>query len=614
MKITPVLTSFYTSPPNRRPAQKQAQSNPVLLTSTRPSFVNFTAQVNFDNNYDEWFKTYLKYTDEKASIANAVSGVITSSDFYENLKNKSCIKVLDIGCGNGVLTRKVLNGIAGIFPHKPVVADAFDVNTKLLTDCRCSCSNLNPDVQINIQKRDYFNDGTINGKYDIILASHVMYYTDDIPGALLKIRSNLSDNGKAIIVHHSGDGCILSHFRAKYNPSSAANLNQSEKEIASEDIIASALDNQKIAYSVGKQNFVLKMPDNRKDVKNLVSFIIDKPFEKLQREQKAGEVIKDISANLDGENCLHLFNNMYVIDGTEKSSGITFTGAAKDIQAVSRNFKNKIKIVFSDVDGTLSPHSDLLSEKTIGAVDFLHERKVPVILTTARCYKDTLPIIEQFARKPDFTIALQGGEIIDKNGAAVMENKIPENAGKKLVEWFKSFSTNDKNIHLIMYFDDEAYSLSGIQFPWKARALINQTANFDELFAESKAFQKALLYKTDEKKGSDVKDFILSDFKRAGIGDLSMKISGTGFYELQNSHVSKDKAIKFILDKLGLDAKSAIAIGDSANDIEMLDFVRKNKGLAVVMGDASEDVISHASAVTAGIEEDGFARAIDLLF
>lgn len=64
----------------------------------------------------------------------------------------------------------------------------------------------------------------------------------------------------------------------------------------------------------------------------------------------------------------------------------------------------------------------------------------------------------------------------------------------------------------------------------------------------------------------------------------------------------------------GLETKSAMAIGDSANDIEMLDFVRRNHGLAIAMGNASEEVVEHAGVVTSSIKEDGFARAIDFLF
>ena len=57
-----------------------------------------------------------------------------------------------------------------------------------------------------------------------------------------------------------------------------------------------------------------------------------------------------------------------------------------------------------------------------------------------------------------------------------------------------------------------------------------------------------------------------------------------------------------------------MAIGDSSNDLEMLDYISSRNGLAIAMGDANKEVKTHANAITSGVYDDGFAVAIDNLF
>ena len=242
----------------------------------------------------------------------------------------------------------------------------------------------------------------------------------------------------------------------------------------------------------------------------------------------------------------------------------------------------------------------------------MNKNNIPIVLTTARCYRDSLPIIDSFDQKPDYTIVLQGGSIIDKKGTAIVENIIPESVGEKLINWVENSLSKDKNAHLIMYFNEQPYSTTNIQFPWKAITEIKQVDSFDDLFKKGMKLQKAILYKTDANPTDFTK--INSSFCEANIKELQLKESRTGFYEFQNADVSKDKAIKYILKKLSIAPKNAMAIGDSSNDIEMLDFIKENDGLAVAMGNANSHVKQHANAVTPDVKSDGFAYAVNKLF
>ncbi len=292
-----------------------------------------------------------------------------------------------------------------------------------------------------------------------------------------------------------------------------------------------------------------------------------------------------------------------------------FKGVKSPNNSFEKCFKNNIKIVFSDIDGTISAHSDILSLNTIKTIETLYKNKIPVVLTTARCYQDTLPIIEQFSHNPDYTIVLQGGELINSSGIPFFENVISTKSGKKLLKWFKSIRKQDKNSHLIMYFNEQPYSVSSIQYPWKAKSPIIRVNSFDELFDKNMKLQKALIYKSDAHSCPNYnQNKIIDSFNYCNIPDLKINPSSLSVLEFQNNWVSKDKAIDFLLRALKIEPRQAMVIGDSSNDIEMMDFIRKEGGLAIAMGNANEFVKKHANAITSSVTQDGFSKVIEKLF
>lgn len=68
------------------------------------------------------------------------------------------------------------------------------------------------------------------------------------------------------------------------------------------------------------------------------------------------------------------------------------------------------------------------------------------------------------------------------------------------------------------------------------------------------------------------------------------------------------------MKELKIDPKNTMVIGDSSNDIEMLDFISSKNGLAIAMGDADDNVKKHANAVTKDVLHDGFFKAISHIF
>ena len=72
---------------------------------------------------------------------------------------------------------------------------------------------------------------------------------------------------------------------------------------------------------------------------------------------------------------------------------------------------------------------------------------------------------------------------------------------------------------------------------------------------------------------------------------------------------SKANGMAKVMEKLGLPLSRSVAIGDSENDLDMIDAA----GIGIEMGQAREEIRRHADRVTASVEEDGAALAIEEL-
>ena len=78
------------------------------------------------------------------------------------------------------------------------------------------------------------------------------------------------------------------------------------------------------------------------------------------------------------------------------------------------------------------------------------------------------------------------------------------------------------------------------------------------------------------------------------------------FLEIVNAKVNKGEALRFVAEHFGVKREEVMAIGDSNNDIAMVEYA----GLGVAMGNATPRVKEAADVMTASNAQDGVAKAI----
>ncbi|MCC2031719.1 Cof-type HAD-IIB family hydrolase [Microbacterium allomyrinae] len=262
------------------------------------------------------------------------------------------------------------------------------------------------------------------------------------------------------------------------------------------------------------------------------------------------------------------------------------------------------RIVFLDVDGTLIDHSQRLAPAVVQAVRGARASGHLVYLSTGRSRVE----IPDFVTEIGFDgVISAGGGFIEHGDDLLAAHTMPEPVVRDLVGFFERH--------------DIEYTLQAYESAHPSKGLLTRMQplftelGFDsargERLVETMTYRgpaptsgiaKATFFGTDPRTFSVVRD---------GLGDRFHVITGTIPYlgeaggEVSLGGIHKGAAITQLVRALGLDIADSIAIGDSTNDLEMLEAA----GVGIAMGNADAAVKAIADEITTAVDDDGVARA-----
>ena len=269
------------------------------------------------------------------------------------------------------------------------------------------------------------------------------------------------------------------------------------------------------------------------------------------------------------------------------------------------------KIVFFDIDGTLTSKGDYIPETTIQAIKELKKNNIKTVIATGRP-----PLLIT-----DIANELNIDSYISMNGQYVVyEGKVIESNPLTIedVDQIVAFA-NKREDGLILCIEDELIINSRISLHPKSLYLkmVKKLAAFipmrlEMLIREAAMRQKIkksdyknkdvymLNLNVDQKNENDyLENFVQLDFTRANEENM----------DVINRGVSKAKGIEKLLDHLKIDAKDTIAFGDGLNDLEMIQFV----GTGIAMENGFEELKESADLVTDSVFNDGIMKALKKL-
>ncbi len=283
---------------------------------------------------------------------------------------------------------------------------------------------------------------------------------------------------------------------------------------------------------------------------------------------------------------------------------------ARPISELKGNFNNEIKIILSDIDGTIN-YKYQVPESAKSAINELNEKKIPVILPTGKTFQEAKRIAAGLNIHSDFFITQHGAEIIRADGKILFHDTIAPEEVKKIIEHYNYAKQNfAPKSQLVLIVDGERCTLENYPppFDWGKQGM-KVVDSFDDILKSGRMPTVIVIYDPDKQTPS-----ITEYFKEKLPSHLSVVNPISQTCEIHNDTVSKGKAIKQAAEIFNIDLKNAAALGDADNDLPMMNTIREEGGLTVAMGNSSENVIQAAEFITADVDKDGFKTAIDTIF
>jgi len=219
----------------------------------------------------------------------------------------------------------------------------------------------------------------------------------------------------------------------------------------------------------------------------------------------------------------------------------------------------KFKAIVVDIDGTITCEK---RELHLGAVKKIRSLKVPVVLATGNilCY----------ARTTSRLIGLDGAVIAENGGAITVRFDLQGTFEESLEECEKAYS-----------FLSEHFNLTKLD-PFYRKTEIALRRNFD--------LKKAI------------------DLLETQNFDVEM-IDTKYAIHIKSTRINKGVGLQKLAGLMGLEAKDFVAIGDSANDVEMFEA----SGFGIAVGNGDDRIKEAANYVTEASFGDGAVEAIEFL-
>jgi len=270
----------------------------------------------------------------------------------------------------------------------------------------------------------------------------------------------------------------------------------------------------------------------------------------------------------------------------------------------------KIKLVVSDLDGTLLDGNHQLNQLTIDTVINIQKLGIKFVIATGRNYYSLDEIYEKLKLNENdgYVIGSNGQQLYDfSNNKLFKEGKISESDGYNI----RQLCYKNK-LNTIIFYDDMIYSNNSlvlsilIKFKYILEK-INKSIS-DRGFENYNSIKKNTIIRGDLNKVC-----ILSSNKRrinklkAELGnDFEVLCLNKYWYEIMPKGINKGVMLDKIMERENLSREEVIVFGDGENDIEML----KRVDNSYAMSNAMNTVKNYANYIADSNSNNGVIKVL----
>lgn len=255
-----------------------------------------------------------------------------------------------------------------------------------------------------------------------------------------------------------------------------------------------------------------------------------------------------------------------------------------------------IKMIATDIDGTLVKCN--FTDGVKDCVRRLTEAGIKVVLVTGRMHCSTRYVAKELGLRTPI-VSYQGGLIKSYDGTTLYQRNLPNMYALPIIEWARQ-----NNIHLNLYMNDKLYvekDNDTIKQYVDGKHIEYTVCSFDDLELADINKILAIDYNDENKVSCWIEEL------EAKFPALYIVKSTPYFCEISNKDAKKSAGVDYLRKLWKFDKSEVMAIGDQNNDIELL----KSGGIAVAMGNATEELKAVADYVTDTVDNDGFVKAVE---
>lgn len=263
----------------------------------------------------------------------------------------------------------------------------------------------------------------------------------------------------------------------------------------------------------------------------------------------------------------------------------------------------KYKLIIADFDDTVVDDKLLLSKRLKNAIDLYRSRGGIFTFATGRVTSSILPYAKELALD-GYLISFQGSVVSNINEENIYYKKpIQSSVAYKITKYLE-----DNSLYFHTYVDDHYLIDKATDYSYKYNQFTSCTmkeikTNISEYIMEKVLDPIKLMIIDQAENTANIIKEIQDKF-----GELVyVTNSKPNFIEIIDKDVNKGVGVKYVADSLGINKENVICIGDSGNDVAMLEYA----GFAVAVENASNSAKDIADFICPSCSNDGVAYTIE---
>ena len=274
-----------------------------------------------------------------------------------------------------------------------------------------------------------------------------------------------------------------------------------------------------------------------------------------------------------------------------------------------------IKLVASDLDGTIIDKNNKINEENFKAINKINSNGLDFVICTGKTYPIVKDICNEF--NANYGIFGNGNQIIDlKTDKVIYTSFLSQHELNTSIEIAKAnnlhihiYTNNDIITENLAYMDLRNYKL------YEENPSINFTIvdDIQKYIINNKINVSQLIISSDNSL-EDVKSNIAEKInvsmhliKKRGIYKDFIIDKEYEYLDISPKKTNKNTALNILGNYLNINRSEMMSVGDNLNDYDMI----KNSGIGVAVANSYDDLKSVAKYVTKNnVENAGFAEAI----